>query len=220
MRKKKWTAGELENNPYILREEHPCPDRLYDYFKDPSGSRPMHLEIGCGKGRFIVEMSRRYPDINFVAVERDPVILAQAARRAEQSEANALLFILADIEEDNFLKHFNPLQISRLYINFCDPWPNKKKWAKRRLTHEKFLNIYEELQISELFFKTDNRYLFEFSLESFCKKGWTIENISLDLHTDNLPDNIMTEYEEKFSAHGPIYRLEARPPANTNLQPT
>jgi len=199
-RKKKWSAGELENNPRILRD-----GKIFF-----GNENPIHMEIGCGKGRFIIETSRREPQINFIAIERDETILATAARRAEENSAGSLVFILADVNEG--LDFISPGEISRLYINFCDPWSRKKKWAKRRLTHDTFLELYEKLQIPEIFFKTDNRILFESSLESFSRKGWLVKNISLNLHASNFPDNIMTEYEEKFSAHGPIYRLEAEPP--------
>jgi len=207
-RKKKWAPAELENNPRILRDLEAYEGKsLKNYFHN---SNPIHLEIGCGKGRFITETSLRHPDINYIAIERDPTILATAARRAQQVNAGSLIFVLEDV--DNLLEYFKPGDISRLYINFCDPWPGKKKWAKRRLTHDKYLAKYEALQIPELFFKTDNQILFEASLESFSRMKWTLQNVSLDLHNSKMEDNIMTEYEEKFSPHGPIYRLEAFPP--------
>jgi len=207
-RKKKWAPAELENNPRILRELESYKGRsLKECFN--VNTNPVHLEIGCGKGRFITETSIRNPDINFIAIEREPTILATAARRAEEIKAGSLIFVLADV--DNLLDYFKPGDISRLYINFCDPWPGKKKWAKRRLTHDNYLAKYEELQIPELFFKTDNRILFESSLESFSRMHWVLQNVSLDLHNSGMEDNIMTEYEEKFSPHGPIYRLEAFP---------
>jgi len=209
-RKKKWAAAELENNPRILRNESEYAGCLREYFdKSNAKNLPIHLELGCGKGRFIIETSRRWPEINFVAVERDPTILAAAARRAEESSAGSLVFILADVSEG--LEFVRPGEISRLYINFCDPWSRKKKWAKRRLTHDTYLQLYERLKIPELFFKTDNRILFESSLESLSRRGWLVKNISLDLHASAPEDNIKTEYEEKFSAFGPIYRLEAEP---------
>jgi len=205
-RKKKWAAGELAGNPRILRDENLL-GRMREVF---GNDNPIHLEVGCGKGRFITEMSRRHPEINFIALEREPTILAAAARRAEESGANSLVFMLADV--DNLEEYFQLDNITRLYINFCDPWPRKKKWARRRLTHSNYLAKYEALRIPELFFKTDNRILFEFSLESFSRQKWLVQNVSLDLHRSGMEDNIMTEYEEKFSAHGPIYRLEAYPP--------
>jgi len=207
-RKKKWAPAELENNPRILRDVENYSGRLKEFFKNDN---PVHLEIGCGKGRFITETSLRNPDINFIAIEREPTILAAAARRAEQCSAGSLIFVLEDV--DNLLEYFMPGDISRLYINFCDPWPGKKKRAKRRLTHDNYLEKYEMLQIPELFFKTDNQILFEASLESFSRQHWVLSNVSLDLHKSDFEGNIMTEYEEKFSPHGPIYRLEAKPPA-------
>ena len=207
-RKKKWAPGELANNPRIIRDAEGFAGGLKEYFNN---NNPLYLEIGCGKGRFAAESSRRNPDINFIAMERESVILAAAARQAQESGANSLAFLLLDA--DALLEYFHPGDIQRLYINFCDPWPGKKKRAKRRLTHEKYLTMYEELKIPELHFKTDNRPLFEFSLESFSARGWLIKNVSLDLHQSGMEDNIMTEYEEKFSAKGfPIYRLEATPP--------
>jgi len=211
-RTKKWAPNELSNNPRILRSaEH---SSLLEYLGE--SDNPIHLEIGCGKGRFICETSRRNPNILYIAIEREPTILATAARQAELTNAGSIIFILADADNllDMLMSNDSLIQISRLYINFCDPWSRKKKWAKRRLTHEKYLSMYETLKIPEIFFKTDNRILFESSLESFNMKGWRMQNISLNLHADinKYPDNIMTEYEEKFSPHGPIYRLEAQTP--------
>lgn len=203
-RKKKWAPDVLENNPRILRDLAACEGKIKKVF---GNSNPIHVEIGCGKGRFIIETSRRNPDINYVAIEREAVILAAAARRAEELGAGSLFFVHEDV--DNLLNYFSPGDIARLYINFCDPWPGKKKWAKRRLTHDNYLAKYEALQIPEIHFKTDNRILFEASLESFSRTKWTLQNVSLDLHNSITIDNIMTEYEEKFSPHGPIYRLEA-----------
>ena len=203
-RKKKWTAGELADNPCILREPTAHAMRFKEFFGDGA---PIHMEIGCGKGRFITQNALRHPELHYIALERAPAILAAAAKNA-RALPNPPVFLLMDAEE--LTEYFRPGDIERLYINFCDPWPGKKKWAKRRLTHGNFLALYTQLEIPEIFFKTDNRSLFEFSLESFCEHGWRMKNISLDLHQSNMPDNIMTEYEEKFSAKGmPIYRLEA-----------
>ena len=168
---------------------------------------PLHLEIGCGKGRFITQMGLQSQDINFLGLERDPTIVAHAARLARISGSINVRFIITDVD---FLEDFvSPGDFARLYINFCDPWPTKKKRARRRLTHDRFLEVYEKLKIPQIFFKTDNRILFEFSIESFSRCGWQISNVSLDLHNSDYKDNIVTEYEEKFSTHGPIYRLEA-----------
>jgi tRNA (guanine-N7-)-methyltransferase len=247
-RKKKWTAGELENNPLILHDTSALAGVLND-------RREVHLELGCGKGSFITEMARRNPGILYIGIERDPTILAAAARLALNAEASGTdddgegvigelpldecgdtfgkpftdetggasdiplmdergdtfgkpLFLVA--EADTLTDIFEPSSIARLYINFCDPWPNRKKWAKRRLTHGNYVSRYEQLLIPEIFFKTDNRKLFEFSIESLSERGWKLRNVSADLHADNMPDNVMTEYERKFSSKGmPIYRLEA-----------
>lgn len=206
-RKKKWAPDVLENNSRILRDVENFEGSTKKYFDN---NNPLHVEIGCGKGRFITETSLQNPDINYIAIEREAVILAAAARKAEEVNTGSLVFLLADV--DFLHEFFLPGDIDRLYINFCDPWPGKKKWAKRRLTYDNYLEKYEALKIPEIFFKTDNRLLFESSLESFSRKKWTLQNVSLDLHNSNFEGNIMTEYESKFSPHGPIYRLEAMPP--------
>ncbi|MCL2203372.1 MAG: tRNA (guanosine(46)-N7)-methyltransferase TrmB [Defluviitaleaceae bacterium] len=213
-RKKKWAPAELENNPLIIKSDAAQAIDLKRHF---GNSQPIHMEIGCGKGRFITECARRNPDINFIAVERESAILAAAARRAAQLARESPLsvaFLLLDVNE--LARCIPPGAISRLYINFCDPWPNKKKWAKRRLTHTNFLQTYEALRIPELHFKTDNRLLFEFSIESLSQNRWQMHNVSLDLHANPDENNIVTEYEEKFSPFGPIYRLEASPPGLIN----
>jgi len=197
MRKKPWAAKELESNPRVIQDPA-------EYFKN---GQAIHLELGCGKGRFISQCAARNPEINHIAVEREHTVLAMAARLSRDITA-PLAFMMIDAVD--LPEYFKPGDISRLYINFCDPWPRKKKWAKRRITHANFLAIYEGLEIPEIFFKTDNRILFEFSINQFSERGWVMRNVSLDLHNSVYAgENIMTEYEEKFSAHGPIYRLEA-----------
>ena len=203
MRKKPWAAKELTENPRIMRNPQTHAYKIKQYFNN---NRPIHVEIGCGKGRFISQCAARSPEINHIAIEREDTVLAMAARLSRDIDCS-LLFLMLDAEE--LSGYFNPGEIDRLYINFCDPWPRKKKWAKRRLTHANFLAMYEALKIPEIFFKTDNRILFEFSINQFSERGWIMRNISLDLHNSGMEDNIMTEYEEKFSARGPIYRLEA-----------
>jgi len=207
-RKKKWAPEVLANNPNIIRDTEAYTGRIKEYFDN---NNPIYLEVGCGKGRFAAESSRLNPDINFIAMEREPVILAAAARKAQETGSLSLAFLLMDADE--LMDFFRPGDIQRLYINFCDPWPGKKKRAKRRLTHEKYLTMYQQLAVPEVHFKTDNRPLFEFSIESFSAQGWLIKNVSLDLHVSGMEGNVMTEYEEKFSSKGmPIYRLEAVPP--------
>jgi tRNA (guanine-N7-)-methyltransferase len=182
---------------------------------------PIRLEIGCGKGKFIAEMASAHPELNFIALERDPTILAAAARHGAAVAENAnIAYVIEDVENLPLL--FAPGEIDALYIQFCDPWRNKKKWAKRRLTHIRFLECYRKLGICAVFFKTDNRILFEFSIEQFSEAGWLMKNISLDLHSGNTPVPpdalIMTEYETKFMNLGqPIYRLEAYDRSGLNV---
>ena len=201
IRKKPWAPKELAENPLIIK--NPEPHKILQNF---AKNQPVHMEIGCGKGRFISQTAAQNPNINYIAVEREEIVLAVAARLSRQMEGS-LIFL--NLDATNLTDYFLPGEISRLYINFCDPWHRRKKWAKRRLTHLNFLAMYESLEISEIFFKTDNRILFEFSINQFSESGWIMKNVSLDLHNSNFEDNVMTEYEEKFGQLGPIYRLEA-----------
>jgi len=206
VRKKAWTAAEYENNKHLIHNPEECKGKWSEIF---GNDKPIYLEIGCGKGRFISQNALLNPDINFIGVERQETIVATAARSVGNDCDNVFL-IHGDVE--NILDFFEPGEIKRLYINFCDPWP-KKKWYKRRLTYRDFLEKYKILfgEKGEIFFKTDNTILFESSLNEFCGNGWLLSNISLDLHNSDFEGNIMTEYEEKFSNKGfNIYRLEAR----------
>lgn len=176
-----------------------------------SNQNPIHLEIGCGKGRFIMEMAKRHPDINFVAVEREEGALIIATEKARELELSNLKFISFDAAELGDV--FEHEEVDRIYLNFSDPWPPNRQ-RRRRLTHADYLDVYNNIlcETGDLCFKTDNQRLFEWSISSICEYGWLVQNISLDLHNSELAkDNIMTEYEEKFSSQGfRIYRLEAR----------
>lgn len=205
-RRKPWAEEELNTNPHVIREPLSMKGKWKEYFKNDN---PVYVEIGCGKGGFITENAKRYKDVNFVGIERQTTVAGIAARKIDENEENIAIICgyaekLSDI--------FEVGEISRIYLNFSDPWP-KKRWAKRRLTHRNFLERYKDVlgESGEVFFKTDNRGLFEFSLNEFCADDWNLSNISLDLHNSDFEGNIMTEYEEKFSSKGmPIYRLEAR----------
>lgn len=205
MHRKPWAKHELAVNSKIVHDPQQYKGNWQAYF---GNTNPNHLELGCGKGRFISQASLLYPSVNHIAIERQTDVLAMAVRLADTMGASPA-FINTDVKYLPEL--FAPGEISRIYINFCDPWPNRKKWAKRRLTHIGFLALYESLfdGSGEVFFKTDNRQLFEFSINQFSEKGWILRNVSLDLHHSDWEGNIMTEYEEKFSSRGnPIYRLE------------
>jgi len=169
---------------------------------------PIHIEVGCGKGQFMMGLAKHFPDINFIAIEKYDSVLIRTLEKALTYDIPNLRLILLDANQ--LTEVFEKEEVSRIYLNFSDPWP-KKRHAKRRLTSYIYLDIYKQiLPINgEIFQKTDNRGLFESSLESFSQNNWYLSNISLDLHkTDTF--NIMTEYEEKWSPKGPIYRLEAR----------
>ena len=206
VRKKPWAQDELNTNIHVVAGPENQKGSWSKYF---GNTNPIYIEIGCGKGRFLSQTAAFHPDINFIGIEKQPTVVAVAARRLSPEAKNVAL-ICGDVEK--LEEYFDQGEIKRIYINFCDPWP-RKKWAKRRLTHTGFLNTYKKLfyETGEIFFKTDNRNLFEFSLNEFCANGWNLSHISLDLHNSDFEGNIMTEYEEKFSSQGmPIYRLEAR----------
>ena len=175
-----------------------------------SNSNPIHLEIGCGKGRFAVEYAKQHPEINVLAVEKSANVIVGACEISKNENVNNLRFICGSAE---YLPKFIPNHsISQIFLNFSCPFP-KKAYASHRLTHRNFLNIYKMLlkQGAEIHQKTDNMHFFEFSLEEFSKSGFSLQNISLDLHNSDFEGNIMTEYESRFVSLGqPIYRLEAK----------
>lgn len=163
---------------------------------------PIQLEIGCGKGSFISGLSKRYPDKNFIAMERVSDVILLAAERIKAEEAKNVKFIIGDAR--NLKEYFPASSVERLYLNFSDPWP-KKGYAKRRLTHRGFLELYKEILVpnGEIVFKTDNIGLFEFSLEEFEAAGFKLKELTYDLHNSEYnADNIVTEYEKNFSEKG------------------
>jgi len=163
-----------------------------------NNNNPIYIEIGMGKGDFILGNAKKYPDINFIGIEKYDSVMARAIEKIEKEEdiPNNLKLIRMDARfiEDVFFK-----EIDRIYLNFSDPWP-KKRHSERRLTSTTFLNKYEDLFNNdiEIIMKTDNIYLFGYSIESFSKNGYILENVLLDLHNSDIEDNIMTEYERKF----------------------
>jgi len=172
-------------------------------------NNPIHLEIGTGKGQFIAGMAKQYPEINFIGIELAKSVIVNAAQKVlEEAVPNV---ILLNQNAKDLREFFQANEIATIYLNFSDPWP-KTRHAKRRLTYRSFLEQYEEiLQDGKgIVQKTDNRALFEFSLVSYSQYGMRLEEVSLDLHALEDPENVKTEYEEKFSAKGqPIYRCRA-----------
>ena len=175
---------------------------------------PIYIEIGMGKGRFILDMAKKYPDINFVGIERYSSVLLRAVEKYDTEEYNELAnvrFVCMDAR--NVADVFAPGEIEKIYLNFSDPWP-KERHAKRRLTSRQFFERYDQILAPRgvVEFKTDNRPLFEFSLEETEEAGWKVMAHTFDLHHDPSMNegNVMTEYEEKFSSMGnPIYKLIA-----------
>ncbi|MBR1743778.1 MAG: tRNA (guanosine(46)-N7)-methyltransferase TrmB [Lachnospiraceae bacterium] len=174
---------------------------------------PIHLEIGMGKGQFLIKMAALHPEINFIGIEKYSSVLVRAVEKLDALKLGNIRFLRMDAEDlEDF---FSAGEIEKIYLNFSDPWP-KVRHAKRRLTSAHFLEKYEYILVKNglIQFKTDNRPLFDFSLEQLEKTGWYQEEVSFHLH-ENGPaeNNVMTEYEEKFYRSGnPICRFLARKP--------
>ena len=189
-------------SPYVVQEalQPDCPGTWKEIF---GNDRPLHIEIGMGKGKFIHTMAKMHPEINYVGIEKYSSVLLRAIQKMEQEELGNLKFLRMDAEDIN--KVFGPGEVDRIYLNFSDPWP-KDRHAKRRLPSREFLARYDVIlkQEGKLEFKTDNRQLFDFAVEELEPAGWKAEIITYDLHSDSdlMEGNVMTEYEEKFSALG------------------
>lgn len=216
----------IASSPLVIQD----PKAQRGQWKEVFGNdHPIHIEVGMGKGRFITELARKHPEINYIGIERYTSVLLRAVEKlqgkeqaegqeAETKEAAAdipenLYFICMDATE--LPEVFAPEEVARIYLNFSDPWP-KDRHARRRLTSVQFLNRYVNFLSEDggLTFKTDNRPLFDFSLEQVELAGWEMVNYTFDLHHSEYAEgNVMTEYEEKFSAMGnPICRMVIKPP--------
>ena len=169
--------------------------------------RPLHIEVGMGKGRFITTMAEQNPGIDYIGIERADAVLYRALQKQQELKLPNLILLLADA--DNIEEYFAENEVDRIYLNFSDPWP-KDRHAKRRLTMDKYANILKAEGC--ICFKTDNRDLFDYSLEAVQEAGWSISDLTYDLHHSEYAEgNVMTEYEEKFSAQGnPIYKYVIR----------
>ncbi|PWK13438.1 tRNA (guanosine(46)-N7)-methyltransferase TrmB [Tumebacillus permanentifrigoris] len=173
---------------------------------------PIYIEIGTGRGQFISQHAVQNPEINYIGIELEYLLLGRVGHKAEVAGAGKNL-IVTPADASRLTDFFEVGEVQRIYLNFSDPWP-KNRHTPRRLTHSNFLKSYREVLDAhgEVHFKTDNRPLFEFSLNSFAEDDWKLSKITLDLHNSEWAEgNIMTEYEQKFSEQGvPINRLEAR----------
>jgi tRNA (guanine-N7-)-methyltransferase len=195
----------ITSSPYVINEPSIYKGKYKTLFNN---NNPIHIEIGMGKGKFIIENALKYPNINFIGIEKFDSVIIRAVEKLENMDLPNLKLIRVDaLEIDEIFDH----EIKTIYLNFSDPWP-KKRHADRRLTSPIFLNKYNVIfEVNKhITMKTDNRELFEYSLKSLTDYGYKIDNISLDLYKINIEDNISTEYEEKFRAKGNIiYLLEA-----------
>lgn len=184
-------------------------DRLKGNWAEEFGNNhPIYIEVGMGKGKFIVEMAKQNPQMNYIGIEKYSSVLVRAVEKLDDFEQDNLRLIRMDAE--NIEDVFDKEEVAGIYLNFSDPWP-KDRHAKRRLTSTRFLERYNQILAADgrVIFKTDNRELFYFSLEQVKEAGWILENYTYDLHhSEYMEGNVMTEYEEKFSAKGnPICRL-------------
>ena len=206
MRRKKHREDRMEKCSELMLKE---PFSKGEILKVFNNENPVHIEIGCGKGGFITRLAHENPVINYIAIEKNGDVLVLAMEKAINEGLKNVKFIYGDATYLNDIVDNG--EISRIYINFCDPW-HKSGHAKRRLTHRNYLEKYKNLlspNNGEVFFKTDNRKLFEFSLNECADLGLKMSNITLDLHNSGYEGNIMTEYETLFSKQGmPIYRME------------
>ncbi len=194
-------------NDYVVHE----PERMKGKWNTLFGNdHPLHVEIGMGKGQFVMQLAAANPQINYIGIEKYSSVLLRALEKREKTELANLYFIRFDAEYLNDI--FAPEEIDRIYLNFSDPWP-KDRHAKRRLTSKEFLGKYNLClkKDGEVMFKTDNRVLFDFSVEEAGIAGWELKEVTYDLHhSEYAQGNFMTEYEERFSAMGnPIHRLVA-----------
>lgn len=210
LRKVKGAREEIESSKYIINNEIEYIGKYNEIF---GNNNPIRIEIGMGKGTFITNQALKNPDINFIGIEKFDSVLVRAIQKLEEINIPNLRLIRMDaMNIDKVFKN----EIDTVYLNFSDPWP-KNRHELRRLTSSVFLNKYDNVfkENKRIIQKTDNRKLFEYSLISFVQHGYKIDKISLDLYSDDIKDNIPTEYEEKFAKKGQnIYMVEV---FNVNL---
>ena len=193
----------IENCDYIVTDYKGLKG---NYKKIFGNNNPIHIEIGMGKGNFIIGMAQKYPDINFIGIEKYDSVIVRAIEKLDVDIPNLKLIRMDALEiEEVFNK-----EIDTIYLNFSDPWP-KNRHEHRRLTSEAFLKRYDNVfkKDKKIIMKTDNRKLFEYSIISLTNYGYKIKEISLDMYSDDIKNNVQTEYEKKFHDKGmPIYKIE------------
>ena len=196
-------------SPYCIQDAAEHRGQWHAFFEN---DHPIHIEIGMGKGRFLMDLAALHPEINYIGIERYTSVLLRAVQKMDTLQLPNVHFLCEDAAK--LPEIFAPEEVDRIYLNFSDPWP-KARHAKRRLTSREFLKRYEQVLKKEgaVEFKTDNRGLFEFSLEEVKESDWNLEVCTFDLHHDEelVKGNVMTEYEEKFSSMGnPICKMVIR----------
>ncbi|MCE7786920.1 tRNA (guanosine(46)-N7)-methyltransferase TrmB [Staphylococcus xylosus] len=207
MRYKPWAEDYLKKEPNIVDLDGSHAGQISDWFDN---DQPIYIEIGSGMGQFITTLAAQNPDINFISMEREKSVMVKVLDKVLDQGLTNIKLICNDAIELN--EYFKDEEISRIYLNFSDPWP-KKRHTKRRLTYHTYLTLYKQVlkKDGELHFKTDNRGLFAYSLESMSQFGMYFTKINLNLHQEDVETNIETEYERKFSDKGSrIYRMEAK----------
>jgi len=195
----------IAESQYVVHDFKEQKGRWADLF---GNKNPVRIEVGMGKGQFIYELARTNPDINYVGIEKYSSVLLRAIQKQEEEPLDNLIFIRMDAEE--IADVFGKGEVDRIYLNFSDPWP-KDRHAKRRLPSRTYLQRYDSFLKDDgiIEFKTDNKDLFMFALDEVKEAGWNLDAVTYDLHHDDKmnENNIMTEYEERFSAMGnPIYK--------------
>lgn len=199
----------IADSPHCIQEPMAEKGRWHLIF---GNENPIHIEIGVGKGQFIMKLAKEHPDINYIGIERYSSVLLRALQKMEIEPLPNIRFLCMDASI--ITEVFDKEEVAKIYLNFSDPWP-KERHAKRRLTSRQFFERYDKILAGNgvVEFKTDNDDLFAFSMEEVAEAGWTLDAHTFDLHHDPVLNegNIMTEYEEKFSSLGhPIHKLIAR----------
>ena len=206
MRRKRNLDTRMEQCSHLLIEH---PQELCGRWLEEFPYNKLHVEFGCGKGRFTVETAKTTPDVLLVAIERVANVIVAAMERTEQNGLDNIRYICGLVDDiDEF---FSKNEVSRIYLNFSDPWPANRH-IRRRLTHLRFLEMYKKMLTSngEIHLKTDNLPLFEYSLNQFERYGFSLKDVSYNLH-EHGPVGIMTDYEKRFYEQGlPIFRCVAK----------
>lgn len=217
LRNVKGSRETIANSPLCIGQPELFKGKWQTLFDN---DHPVYVEIGMGKGRFLMEHARQNPEINYIGIEKYSSVLLRAVEKLENSEPPLANVRLIRFDAEYITDIFAKGDVDRIYLNFSDPWP-KDRHAKRRLTSRQFLSRYEQIlrNGNVIEFKTDNRPLFDFSLEEAKEAGWNILASTYDLHQDSSLNagNIMTEYEERFSSMGnPIHKMIITPcPSDT-----